>query len=227
MGSADCRHCPRIELLEAPTLGVARKAFKVQTQCNPKELHALAVRLWQQERDDDPERSDLYVAADTRAASGVSPVQRSQLRRAENWTTALHRYETFWRINSRTARENTRNRAKLPAEERRMGEWARYQRRFEERLCLYQRIRLDVSPAFAWDPQEDSWNTKLKACAAHLEISGRLPYLNAADQTEFQLARWLGFQLRQYKSGTLSAGRRDHVTALLQKAALTDEPPMS
>lgn len=106
--------------------------------------------------------------------------------------------------------------ATLTDEERNLGEWARYQRRFEDRLNAYQRARLDVSPAFDWDPLEHIWNERFAACVAFFEKTGTLPRLNAADTAEFTLARWLGRQLHRLKTGRLEQKRADALHRLLR-----------
>jgi hypothetical protein len=177
-------------------------------------LHERAVALWKQDADPDP-RSAQYAEADSLSAT-ADLAGHAANKRAANWVAALIRYEDFWRENGRTARENTRNRSSLPAAERRLGEWGRYQRRFEDNLCRYQKIRLDISPAFSWDPLEHEWQLSLGKCIRHVQEMGRLPYLNAADPAEFALARWLGRQLRQLQAGTLPESRTAHLAALLR-----------
>jgi hypothetical protein len=176
-------------------------------------LYAKAVELWGVDSDSDP-RSARYAAADEYYAgsqAGVAPTAR----RAENWIAGIHRYEDFWRDTGRSPRENTRDRTSLPSAERRLGEWARYQRRFDARLCRYQEIRLDLSPAFAWDPHEHAWQESFDGCVRHFRAAGHLPYLNRADPVEFALARWLARQLRQLQTGILPANRAARLAVLL------------
>jgi hypothetical protein len=180
----------------------------------PEQLHAKARRLAEHEHELD-ELSQLYAQSDEEVAKGGDPSTGARTKRAANWATALRRYEDFWTERGHSPREHTRNRATLPDEERRMGEWARYQRRFEENLCRYQIIRLDVSPAFKWDPHDHVWQENLNACIHHFRSTGRLPYLNGSDLLEFALARWLGRQLRQLQMGTLEQCRDVRLTALL------------
>lgn len=182
----------------------------------PRALFVAAETRWRTLADDDPDRSSLYLSAEARIFTGQYLPRTSGVRRAQNWVIVLHRYETFWRIHSRTPRENTRDRTSLPAEERRLGEWARYQRRFQGGLCLYQRIRVEVSPAFVWDMQEDAWHRNWNECVRLLERAGRLPYLNSADRDEFALARWLGRQMRHHQKGTLPEQRSSYLLELLQ-----------
>jgi hypothetical protein len=179
------------------------------------QLQARAYTLWTYSADQDT-ASICYAEAERHVANNEPPVQPGEPRRAMNWILALQRYEQFWRVHGRTARENTRNRLDLPAVERRLGEWARYQRRFDDKLCSYQRIRLDLSPAFEWDPHESVWRERRDDCVRHVRATGRLPYLNQADPVEFALARWMGRQSRRLQNGTLHQDRVDPFTALLR-----------
>jgi hypothetical protein len=180
----------------------------------PEQLHTKARKLTEQEHELD-ELSQPYAQADEYVANGGAPSTDTRSKRAVNWATALRRYEDFWTESGRSPRENTRNRSSLPDEERRMGEWARYQRRFEENLCRYQIVRLDVSPAFHWDPHDHVWQENLNACVRHFRFTGHLPYLDGSDLLEFALARWLGRQLRQLQMGTLERSRDGRLTVLL------------
>src|SRR5690554_2090739 len=93
-----------------------------------------------------------FVEAE-RALLGLPPTSSTEPgARQLSWVRRLHAYEQHTRQHGRTPRENTRNREALPADERRMGEWARYQRHRGEQLCSFQRTRLEVSAAFQWDP---------------------------------------------------------------------------
>ena len=138
-------------------------------------------------------------------------------RRHQNWVVKLHAYETFTSGTGWRPRENTRNRTSLPPAERRMGEWARYQRRLEDELCSFQKTRLDVSPAFEWDPQQASWDARSYECIRHALTAGQLPLLNSADLGEFANARWLGRQIRQLQLGTLLPGRAARLNELLER----------
>ena len=181
-------------------------------ETNPREgLHARAEALWLKEPASDP-RSAQYMEADMNGAR-YGDARPATAKRPGNWIAALYDYEDYWREHGRTPRERTRNLATLPAEERRPGEWARYQRRFEDKLCRYQVIRLDASPAFQWDPLEHAWRESFDACVRH--IAGSLPLLNGADRREFALARWLGRQLRQLQIGTQAESRASQLSMLM------------
>lgn len=186
----------------------------MQDGTTPEELHAKAFALYTR-GDNGDERSALYAQADERVANGSEPIRRVGAKRPANWATELFNHEVFWREHGRRARENARDRASLTAGERRLGEWARYQRRFEDGLCLYQKIRLDVSPVFVWDPHESDWQKAIDGCIEDVRRTGQLPHLNSADPEEFARARWFRRQLRQMKTGTLRTNRADRVSAVL------------
>ena len=150
--------------------------------------------------------SALYLIAEM----DVLGIKNDDLRpavRHRTWVEKLHGYEKFADRESRNPRENTRDRASLLPMERRMGEWARYQRQRRSNLCRFQVLRLDASPAFRWHPHEDAWNAQCDAFIRHVQRHGQPPFLNAADQNEFTLARWLHRQLQKLKDGTLSDQR--------------------
>lgn len=182
-------------------------------QANIRRAHLAAIAAHNVLGDDDD--SLIFLEAE-RQALGLPPVSDIQAgNRARNWVRKLHRYEDFAHRHGRTPRENTRNRSALPTPERHLGEWARYQRRHEERLTRSQRVRLDVSPAFTWDPHEAAWGASFDRCLRHVTSTGRLPTLTAADPVEFAAARWLSRQLRQLQAGTLPPERAHPVNRLL------------
>jgi len=181
---------------------------------SPRTLYIFASALWAETGDED-QLSVLYEAAEEKTTrDSGAPVPARQLR----WILRLHTYEEFWAENGRSARENTRNRATLPADERRLGEWARYQRRFEAELSRYQRLRLDVSPAFDWDPQEASWQKNMNACLSFLDRTGSLPRLDSTNRRQFALARWLARQFRLVQTGALPAVRAEAIAILISTA---------
>jgi hypothetical protein len=146
-------------------------------------------------------------------------------RLATKWVRALLYYEQFWRVNGRAPRENSRSRDSVPVDERRRGEWARYQRRFVESLSPYQQVRLDVSPAFEWDPLDAQWRNQLNACVLFVIGQNRLPTLNSRDPEEFRAARWLARQLRASHRRTLAPDRAAALTDLLRRAQEGGEAP--
>jgi hypothetical protein len=189
-----------------------------------RRLQQAAVDLWPAHLAWD-RRSVTYRDADKAGSDGAD--LSNPPRRAELWVAALHRYEAFWRDQGRRPRERTRNLATLPAQERRMGEWARYQRRTLEQLCRYQLTRLGVSPAFVWDPQEADWQANFEACSRYLRITATLPRLTAADPNTFALARWLGRQLKELQTGRLPVGRANRLDQLLTGRAKTESTATS
>jgi hypothetical protein len=182
-------------------------------QVTPQQLHLKAFARWKPLDDRDPQSWD-FIDADAAVSHGLDPQRVTTSRLAVKWVNLLHRYETFWSEFWRP-RENTRNRQSLPAAERHLGEWARYQRRFEDGLTLFQKVRLDVSPAFSWNPWGDRWEQNLALCTAFAEAHDQLPRLTIEDPEEFALARWLNRQLALLKAGTLPITRADRLRALL------------
>jgi hypothetical protein len=181
-------------------------------------LHATAFKLWKREHTHDARSVRFAQTAEVvanRDPNDAVPASAQLSRSAIRWLDALDAYETFWLDYGRTPRENTRDKAALPPVERRLGEWGRYQRRFVEKLCRFQVIRLDVSPAFVWDLHNAVWQKNFDACIHQFRVTGRLPYLNGADQVEFLLARWLGRQLTQYRIGALDTFRASQLALLL------------
>ena len=79
----------------------------------------------------------------------------------------------------------------------------------------FQILRLDLSPAFEWDPHDHAWQENFDDCVQHDDLTGKLPYLNGADWREFALARWLGLQLRQLQMGTQSESRAAQLAVLM------------
>ncbi|MBC7596681.1 MAG: helicase associated domain-containing protein [Kineosporiaceae bacterium] len=183
----------------------------MQKHPTPTELYRAAKALWPPaERWD--EASLLIRRIEAQHLTGTTPPPLRGQRRPTNWVRTLHEHEQFWRDHLHAPRERTRNMATLPQTERLLGEWARYQRRTEPLLARYQVLRLDVSPSFAWDPQQRAWISNFDACHRYLRKTGTLPYLNSAAPEQFALARWLGRQLRHQQAGTLAPDR----AALLQ-----------
>ena len=180
-------------------------------------LHTAAVELWHDEYPDDSS-SERDVEACHSIAFTHPPGAGTTSRRALAWAQRLCGYEDFCREAGRTPRENTRNRASLPAEERRLAEWARYQRRFDSHLSDFQRVRLDLSPAFEWDPVGSAWARRFSECRIQINELHRLPYLNSADRQEFGLARWLNRQLRRQLTGTLSPHQSAALAELIKSA---------
>ena len=178
---------------------------------NTRALYTFASMLWAQSAQTDELSSSYELAEEliTRRSGALVPARQRQ------WISKLHEYESFRAAEGKSPRENTRDRSSIPVRERRLGEWARYQRRFEPELSVYQRLRLDASPAFDWDPQEAGWQRKLDECFAHVARTGQLPILASTDPDQFALARWLGRQLRHLQAGSIGPNRAAALTQLL------------
>ena len=186
-----------------------------------QQLHIAAVGLWREEHPDDSS-SERDIEANRQVAFTHPPGARRRTgttsRRALAWAERLRTYEDFCREMVRTPRENTRNRGSLPAEERRLAEWARYQRRFESHLSDFQRVRLDLSPVFEWDPGRSAWARRFTECRIQINELHRLPYLNSTDMQEFGSARWLNRQLLRQLTGALSSHQSAALAELIKSA---------
>lgn len=134
----------------------------------------------------------------------------------QEWVLTLHRYEAFWQEHGNAPRENTRALHTLESDERRLGDWARYQRRFRDTRNSYQLARLDVSPAFEWDPWEARWQRNYEAVRLHVERTRDLPRLRQSDPVELALARWFNRQLEGLHDGVLPEERRRQIEQLLR-----------
>jgi hypothetical protein len=180
-------------------------------------LYLDAIAAWADEDRNDDDGSIEYASAEARSI-GLPTGEDRPGRRAARWVSTLYSYELHWSRAGHAPREKTRDASTLPEWERRLGEWARYQRRFERKLTSYQRVRLDRSPAFDWDPSEAAWDRALNEAIRIVISNGRLPYLNGDDPSEFAVARWLGRQLRRGQNGNLSARRATLLDGLLNLA---------
>lgn len=189
-----------------------------------KDLHERAATCWRASKPTDTE-SERDEAAGQAAAFDAPIAWDGPTSRAMNWARSLDAYETFWRTSlpRHAPRENTRNPSSLSQAERNGGEWARYQRRFQDRLSAFQTIRLTVSPAFQWDPVEAAWMKHLGQCRLHYVTHRRLPLLNGANPEEFALARWLNRQLRQMQMGTQPPVRSALLAELLNLPTSPDQ----
>jgi hypothetical protein len=87
-----------------------------------------------------------------------------------------------------------------------------------DQLCRFQLGRLDLSPAFVWDPLQEEWDEQLKALGDFVEKRKTLPRLTYLDLDQFALARWLGRPRAALRAGTMSEERRGRLTGLLAHA---------
>lgn len=182
------------------------------TPRTPHDIHRAALTRWRNEYPDDAS-SQAYVDAEILALEG----DRSTARRPARWIATLLEYEAFTHTHGRTPREKPGTNTPLTQVERRLAEWARYLRRFEENLSDYQVARLEESPAFVWDLRNSAWGNTFERCTTFANEHGRLPHLNQANTTEFALARWLRRQLHHQHTGSADRARVSQIEALLQR----------
>lgn len=177
---------------------------------DPAQLHKLARERWLASETEDP-LAERYSAAMESILTGSGHGAARPL----TWARCLLRYEMFTAARGSAPRDGIRAETSVDGVERRLGGWARYQRRSADRINAYQRARLDVSPAFAWDERASAWQRSLRACLEHRMRTGELPHLNGMDPIEFALARWLGRQLRALQQGQLEEFRAQQLNDLL------------
>ena len=180
----------------------------------PLELHHHALNLLGAHAD---AALALDILAGGTVAGGKPSPDTHGEKLAYRWARELLAFENFVTEHGRTPRESAYA-GTIPRFERRLAGWARYQRRFPGRLSRFQFLRLEVSPAFRWDPQEATWFDTLVECNQFLVGAGSLPRLHQANPTEKRLARWLNRQLRYQRSGTLPPTRAAAIDLLLQSA---------
>ena len=141
--------------------------------------------------------------------------------RPSRWVEVLLASEAHVRETGRKPRENTRNIASLPASEQRLAEWARRQREQWERLTPYQQARLEVSPAFSLDRQQERWDAQVRACFQFVaRHNGRLPALSRVNPVEYGLARWWRLQVTLMSASRLPHRRAASIEELLATARL-------
>ena len=180
----------------------------------PNDLHRIhesAVKRWQ-DHYMYATGSLPYIQAELEVIHG----RRSAALRPARWIDTLHSYETFSQSHGRTPREKPIGQSECLQAERRLAEWARYQRRFEENLNNFQVARLDTSPGFEWDLREHSWGSMLQRCVVFSQDHGRLPHLNISSRAEYVLARWLRRQLHRQRAGVAEPSRTAKIEALLR-----------
>ena len=92
------------------------------------------------------------------------------------------------------------------AEESRLAEWLRYQRRpgVQARLSDYQVRRLECVEGYSWDPAGERWDDHLFTYLAFVKAHERKPRYRSDDREEQRLAGWAAKQRHLLKRGLLS-----------------------
>jgi hypothetical protein len=100
-------------------------------------------------------------------------------------------------------------RGTVSADEQRLADWIRYQRRPATRSlhCDYQRRRLETLPGFSWTPLDDQWNERFADFAAFVATHHRPPRYRSDNAEERAIAAWVTKQGRFIKLGTLPEDR--------------------
>jgi hypothetical protein len=189
----------------------------MQDTPTPRELHDAAVIEAAKHPDTDP-RSESYQRVNLLIAIDRDHEVIAGMRWEFKWAGKMADYEEFWRQTEKAPRQKGGKATPVPEAELRLGTWARDQRRFEGRLCRFQLARLDVSPAFVWDPRQKQWDKNLEAISDFVEKRKNLPRLISQDQDQLKLARWLGRQLAALRENTMLDNRRGPFIELLAHA---------
>ena len=158
-------------------------------------------------RDADEEVSLQYFSVDLALRSGQQVLEPS--RRVRNWVTSLLQLERFTFDEGRLPRENNRlDRGQITGEERRLTEWARYQRRTATQIqhCAYQTRRLETVPGFRWNPLSDQWRQNFDEYFRFVTRYGA-PAYRSKNAEQHKLASWASRQRRAHALGVLPLDR--------------------
>lgn len=157
----------------------------------------------------DESRSVAFYLADTssesRTATAGQPVDQ-----ITRWIQHAHLVDRFIARNGRLPRRNSRQpQTESGAEERRLAVWLEEQRRpvRRDRLCIYQRRRIDAFPGMDSRDRDERWWATYDAYASFLAIRHRAPAARNADRAETALALWATRQRRAHHAGTLAVDR--------------------
>ena len=104
--------------------------------------------------------------------------------------------------------------------ERLLGTWLRYQRRARHTLSDYQRGRLELLPAWSWNPRSDTWHDQLHDYEDFVRQNGRAPRRGSADRRESTLAVWMMNQRTNSRRGTQSSYREALLAQLDNRISL-------
>jgi hypothetical protein len=137
--------------------------------------------------------------------------------RVMTWSTSVLALDAFVHAEKRMPRENNRlPRDETPQVERRLADWATYQRTPATRAqhCDYQRRRLSVIPGFSWSPLDDRWWEAYREYRAFITAHGRAPRYRSEEQDEKRLAAWAAKQRWRHRRSVLPGERSQALSAL-------------
>ena len=100
------------------------------------------------------------------------------------------------------------------AEETRLAEWLREQRRYQDRLSSWQIEMLESLPGFDWRPRDDVWDRYFEAYVQFVRTNGRVPRASSSHEDERQLAIWVTRQRYLHRRARLPKHRADELAAL-------------
>ncbi|MEB0001665.1 helicase associated domain-containing protein [Cryobacterium sp. 10S3] len=161
----------------------------------------------------DQVRSLIFYNAERTAAGAAAATNPG--RDVIAWTRNTEALSNFVARESRMPRENRRLSAgAVSAEEMTLVNRVRNQRRAfkADRLCTYQKCRLECIPGFSFNPLEDAWHAIYNAYIQFTRTHREAPKLRSAP-AESALAGWAAKNRMAYHRGKLSQRR----TALLNE----------
>lgn len=164
---------------------------------------------------DDQLHSLTYFREELRAGHATSSAASRS--RVSVWVDTVIAVEAFVDREGRLPRENNRAvRGTITAEERRLADWIRYQRRQATRVghCDYQRRRLECIPGFLWDPRGDQWDVQFAEFARFVATHHHAPRYRSDDSHEKGLAAWAAKQREFIQKGTLPPRRLKKLRSL-------------
>lgn len=103
---------------------------------------------------------------------------------------------------------------RLDAEETRLSDWLREQRRYQDHLSSWQIEMLESLPGFDWRPRDDVWDRHFEAYVQFVRASGRSPCANSPHEGERQLAVWATRQRYLHRRARLPKHRADELAAV-------------
>jgi hypothetical protein len=114
-----------------------------------------------------------------------------------NWVLRLHQLEEFGRASGRLP-----SRSGQGPEERALAAWVRRQRE-RDGLSVFQRSRLDVSPAFTKSAHDAAWIRRAARVRNMILTTGELPRWLESDPEQYRLREWWNRQLHAVQIGSL------------------------
>lgn len=145
------------------------------------------------------ERAERYLLGLRRRVPRRAPL---------NWVTRMHELEHFQMVNDRLPSRGARD-----SKERALAAWARRQRDRDDHT-VFQRARLDVSPAFTENSHDAAWLARAARLRDVILTTGEPPRWLDSDPEQYRLREWWTRQLHQLRYGALAPHQAAIITEL-------------